>query len=78
MRDLRDQVRVNQNFFLNELLDVLCGEATDTLREAAGNSYEAYAALNLLFCPDISQNAGAGKEPIFVTKIKQALTTLGT
>ena len=54
MRDLRDQVRVNQNFFLNEVLDVLCGEATETLREAAGNSYEAYAALSLLFCPDIS------------------------
>ena len=54
MRDLRDQVRVNQYFFLNELLDVLCGEATDTLKEVAGNSYEAYAALSLLFCPDIS------------------------
>ena len=50
----------------------------------AGTSYQAYAALELLFCPDISKGGAAqprassgSAELFFVEKIKDAVRQVG-
>lgn len=78
MKNVKEQLGGRQ-FYLGKVLDLLSGEITD-LQEVSNGSYQAYAALLLLFCPDISQGTGNQRaaEPAFVEKIKSAIETIGT
>ena len=79
MQELRDQLRISKKaFYLNELLDLLCGDPGKNIEEAAGQSYEAYAAINMLFCPDLSKSSQVGKDNLLVSQIKHALIALDT
>ena len=68
-------------FFLDKVLNLLCGDDSD-IGTVCDGSYAGYAALELLFCPDLSQAGNAGQqnnaEPFFVVKIKQAIQVVGT
>lgn len=77
MQQVKEQLGGNP-YFLSKVLNLLIGDDSD-IKAVAGGSYQAYAALQLLFCPDIGQAGNSLKaEPAFVEKIKNAVETVGT
>lgn len=83
MRELQGYIeqsrhsQANGGFFLNKILNLLCGDASD-LAQVASGSYQAYAALDLLFCGSTFSAERANSAELFhVSKIKEAVSVVG-